>query len=226
MVTSIPAPNGQTVNLPAVCGTCGRVFPSGFTIAGGGSYHLSNNQAGPCPGCGGMGRIPDGVIDLNQPDVVAALRAMADLGSIHNLRRMIGLLPRLTTDELFAVRQTLTSGAAGRSEEQVVQDVQRAAPRLATAADLIRNRDNRMELAIWLTLIAAIIPIVIALKANHQEVTPPRQDQIIQVIVPTPSAIPATPSQTKRHRTGRNEPCPCGSGMKFKRCHDSPTARP
>jgi hypothetical protein len=226
MVTSTPAPSGQTVNVPAVCGTCGRIFPSGFTIAGGGSYHLSNNQAGPCPGCGGMGRIPDGVIDLNRPDVVAALQAMAELGSIHNLRRMIGLLSASSKDELLAVRQALTSGAAGRSEDQVVQDVQRAAPGLANAAGLIRNRDNRMELAVWLTLIAAIISIVIALKANHQEVTPPRQDQIIQVIVPTPSGIPATPNQAKRHRPGRNERCPCGSGMKFKRCHGSPTARP
>jgi hypothetical protein len=24
-------------------------------------------------------------------------------------------------------------------------------------------------------------------------------------------------------RTGRNEPCPCGSGRKFKRCHGGPT---
>jgi preprotein translocase subunit SecA len=22
-----------------------------------------------------------------------------------------------------------------------------------------------------------------------------------------------------RHKVGRNEPCPCGSGLKYKRCH-------
>lgn len=26
-----------------------------------------------------------------------------------------------------------------------------------------------------------------------------------------------------KHKVGRNEPCPCGSGLKFKRCHDDPT---
>ena len=25
-----------------------------------------------------------------------------------------------------------------------------------------------------------------------------------------------------RATTGRNEPCPCGSGLKFKRCHQEP----
>jgi len=27
-----------------------------------------------------------------------------------------------------------------------------------------------------------------------------------------------TPLQTSRAKVGRNEPCPCGSGKKFKRC--------
>jgi uncharacterized protein YecA (UPF0149 family) len=80
-----------------------------------------------------------------------------------------------------------------------------------------------MELATWLTLLVAIMSIVIAVKANHHEITPPRQEQIVQIIVP---ATPTTPVQAGRHRPGRNERCPCGSGMKFKRCHGSPTARP
>jgi uncharacterized protein YecA (UPF0149 family) len=35
-----------------------------------------------------------------------------------------------------------------------------------------------------------------------------------------PMNIPPTPSQMKRRppRIGRNEPCPCGSGIKFKKC--------
>jgi len=30
--------------------------------------------------------------------------------------------------------------------------------------------------------------------------------------------IPPTTEQQRRGRVGRNEPCPCGSGKKFKRC--------
>lgn len=31
-------------------------------------------------------------------------------------------------------------------------------------------------------------------------------------------AIPPTPRQLKKMRVGRNDPCPCGSGIKFKKC--------
>ena len=132
-----------------------------------------------------------------------------------------------STDELIAIKQALTSSIAEISEVQAVHDLEQAAPRLAGVARLIRNRDSRIELAIWLTLLAAVIvPILIAIKANHNEITPQRQDQIIQVIVPPPTAIPATPSPAGRHEPGRNEQCPCGSGRKYKHCHGSPTARP
>lgn len=30
---------------------------------------------------------------------------------------------------------------------------------------------------------------------------------------------PPTQKQLTRKRIGRNDPCPCGSGKKFKRCH-------
>lgn len=30
--------------------------------------------------------------------------------------------------------------------------------------------------------------------------------------------IPPTPEQQRRGRVSRNDPCPCGSGKKFKRC--------
>jgi len=34
-----------------------------------------------------------------------------------------------------------------------------------------------------------------------------------------PMKIAPTLIQTKAGRVGRNDPCPCGSGKKFKRCH-------
>lgn len=30
--------------------------------------------------------------------------------------------------------------------------------------------------------------------------------------------VPPTPRQLAKRRVGRNDPCPCGSGKKFKRC--------
>jgi preprotein translocase subunit SecA len=34
-----------------------------------------------------------------------------------------------------------------------------------------------------------------------------------------PEAAPATPFVRGERKVGRNEPCPCGSGRKFKHCH-------
>lgn len=31
--------------------------------------------------------------------------------------------------------------------------------------------------------------------------------------------VEPTAQQLKRMRVGRNDPCPCGSGKKFKKCH-------
>jgi preprotein translocase subunit SecA len=39
----------------------------------------------------------------------------------------------------------------------------------------------------------------------------------------------AAPSQPQRQgvkKVGRNQPCPCGSGKKYKLCHGAPTPRP
>lgn len=40
-----------------------------------------------------------------------------------------------------------------------------------------------------------------------------------------PMILPPTPRQLRRMRVGRNEPCPCGSGRKFKQCCYSPRRR-
>lgn len=44
-------------------------------------------------------------------------------------------------------------------------------------------------------------------------------DEVISA--PTPPA-----PQAGLGSVGRNDPCPCGSGLKFKRCHGSPTGGP
>jgi preprotein translocase subunit SecA len=33
------------------------------------------------------------------------------------------------------------------------------------------------------------------------------------------AARPAGPANREAHKVGRNDPCPCGSGKKYKRCH-------
>ena len=47
--------------LPAICDSCGALFPSGFVLEGAASGMVSGVKAGPCPRCGGDGTIPDGL---------------------------------------------------------------------------------------------------------------------------------------------------------------------
>ena len=56
-----------------------------------------------------------------------------------------------------------------------------------------------------------------ALKASHDQ-----QEQAAN----TPVGRPAAPATVRRQqpKVGRNDPCPCGSGKKYKKCHGRPSA--
>lgn len=62
--TPTPRPAGPT--LPAVCTQCGTAFevPLPFGLDEGGSILATGNWAGPCPVCGGVGRIPNGLYEF------------------------------------------------------------------------------------------------------------------------------------------------------------------
>lgn len=49
------------VSIPAVCDNCGRMFPSGLGMSGNARVFVYGSKSGPCPYCGSMGSIPDGL---------------------------------------------------------------------------------------------------------------------------------------------------------------------
>jgi len=49
-------------------------------------------------------------------------------------------------------------------------------------------------------------------KAAHESEIKKRLDEFKEM------AIPPTPRQKMKMKVGRNDPCPCGSGLKFKKC--------
>ena len=51
-------------DLPAFCESCGVAFPSGYFFEDVTGLTLSGAQSGPCPNCGGMGTVPDGVYNV------------------------------------------------------------------------------------------------------------------------------------------------------------------
>lgn len=51
-------------NLPAICDNCSNVFPSGFSGGSGVTMITLNSKSGPCPYCGGMGSVPNGIYQI------------------------------------------------------------------------------------------------------------------------------------------------------------------
>jgi preprotein translocase subunit SecA len=65
----------------------------------------------------------------------------------------------------------------------------------------------------------------------HFAGAPRTEQQQQQARVTTSSAKTVQQLQQKQvqrsgDKIGRNEPCPCGSGKKYKRCHGAPGAEP
>jgi hypothetical protein len=46
-----------------------------------------------------------------------------------------------------------------------------------------------------------------------------RRDELRRMELRLRSPAPSQPSTSPSRSVGRNEPCPCGSGVKYKRCH-------
>ena len=65
-------------------------------------------------------------------------------------------------------------------------------------------------------------PVELTLTLDHEDIRELEQIRGARDIAGAGSAVdPALPSleRTFGHGVGRNDPCPCGSGKKFKRCH-------
>jgi preprotein translocase subunit SecA len=62
-----------------------------------------------------------------------------------------------------------------------------------------------------------------ALQAQHAQaqslVAPEEPEQAAGPVARQPTAAPQAPFVRGDRKVGRNEPCPCGSGKKYKHCH-------
>jgi|SRR5713101_7355493 len=196
--------------LPAICERCSTVFSSGFAI--GDSTHITmvGNRAGPCPSCGGWGRIPDGVYDI-----------------VGETIRVLATSPQST--EAWARLASVLEQARKRREDAaaVATSIEKNAPEFKALSDVV-GRLRGVRLKDWIVIALAIIAIMQGLGAAESAARQEAKiDQIynqllkgehaVQAPVPSPR-LSASPPPSARH-IGRNDPCWCGSGLKFKRCH-------
>ena len=185
--------------LPAFCDTCGTVFGSGFVADNAMNITLSGNRAGPCPKCGGMGHIPDGVFNFigNTIEILKApARTFAELTHLAEILREAQEKSQ-TKDELSA-----------RIEKEL--------PSLASLSKLLP--ENRAELYGFLAVVLAAIQLFTqSPQTPATSITINTTQVITQVLAPQPAPLASARSKTAP-KVGRNEPCRCGSGKKYKKC--------
>ena len=184
-------------SVPAFCDTCSTVFNSGIIVENSTNISFAGNRSGPCPNCGGMGHVPDGVFNFigNTIEILSA--------------------PERTISELTRLAQILREAKANsETKEQVATRIEKEIPALSKLAKLLP--ENRAELYGFLAL------VLTAAQFFTSPSQPPitiNVGQVIQMsIVETPiSSVPERPLAGAK-KPGRNDPCTCGSGAKYKKC--------
>lgn len=183
-------------SVPAFCDTCGTVFNSGIFVENSTNISFAGNRSGPCPNCGGMGHIPDGVFNFigNTIEILSA--------------------PERTIAELTQLARILAEAKAkSETREQVASRIEKEVPSLSKLAKLLP--ENRSELYGFLAVVLAAVQLFTQTPATSSSTTINVTQVIQQVIAEPPVAKTATATSKK---IGRNESCPCGSGAKYKRC--------
>jgi len=170
--------------------------------------NINNFEVGPCPHCGGTGHIPDGVYDVT----AEGIRVVATSAN--------------SADSLAKLRQLLEEAHSKHlSAEETAAAIEREVPEFRPLAQLAR-RLKGVPFLTWVALLMAAVSIIQAEIADrHIAEIEGKVDQIYQHVVAEaarpgrgPSSVASAP-RSEAPRVGRNDPCPCGSGKKYKRCH-------
>jgi SEC-C motif len=190
-------------DVPAFCDSCGTAFRSGL-VANDSSFSVSNFVSGPCPNCGSMGHVPDGLYRI-AGDTIQILA---------NSQRSVSHLQQIAE----ILRNAKQHGA---SPADIASTVKNELPELASLADTVPR--TRAELYAFVSIILSIITILIAALNRNESPRIEIQNVMNGVIEQrqgeSPSAAPKRSPVVRTNKVGRNDPCPCGSGKKYKKCH-------
>ncbi|GGQ04891.1 SEC-C metal-binding domain-containing protein [Shewanella litoralis] len=187
--------------MPAFCDNCGAVFGSGFVFESCRNVTLSGTQAGPCPNCGGIGHVPDGVYDITG-NAIKLLQ-----GSIKTIEQ----LQQLSAVLVEAQKKNL-------SKEQVQTNIQEAVPELTGFASVLPQ--TRSELYGFIGIILAAIGLLITAYGTFKDEPVPEKEieHIIERSIEKSIQKLAPPKPPAPKKQKRNDPCACGSGVKYKKC--------
>lgn len=144
----------MAINLPAFCDNqeCSAIFPSDFVVDNAMHITLAGNKSGPCPRCGSMGSIFDGVFNFvdNAIEIISA--------------------PQYTIDELNKLSKIITEAIKNReSAQNIVDKINKEAPSFIRLGKIILSVGGGVLLI--LQIINCIIDIKKSLQYSASPVT-------------------------------------------------------
>jgi hypothetical protein len=175
------------------------VFNSGIFVENATLTTFVGNRCGPCPNCGGMGHIPDGVFNFigNTIEILSA--------------------PERTNAELKRLAEIIREARAKvETREQVASRIERELPSFSFITNLLP--ENKVELYGFLSLALTALASFTSLSATPHVTTVTVNQVINQAIVERPNTMTMPETTIPVKKPGRNEACPCGSGKKYKKC--------
>jgi hypothetical protein len=180
-----------------VCGKCNTFFPSGINVISE-SARFSGNISGPCPKCGGMGQVPDGLFRLTS-ETIQILTA-----------------PHSTMYELERLRLLLESAKLSHvTRSEIVKQIESEVPVFDSLKNLLPQ--NRADLYAFLAVVLAVIQLMVQQLSTPQSPIQVTNTQVFNVLIEKERASPL-PKQHVSSKVGRNDACPCQSGKKYEKC--------
>jgi hypothetical protein len=193
------------IHVPAFCDNCGNVFPSGMVFENVIGVTMSGNKS-QCPRCGFLARIPDGVFNFYQ-NAIEVLNA-----------------PETTKRDLQIFRQIIQNASTVQKPVQEVQEeIQKKVPKLSFLAKFLPK--DATELIAYLAIIGQLFGGAggsdSSPNVNNNPTIINQNFNVEQTYNQLPQALEVHKNsyETPHRKIGRNEPCPCNSGKKFKHCH-------
>lgn len=216
--------------LPAVCTDCDVIYPSPLH-ADRPDGDIDFAVPAPCPDCGSGGRVPAEVL-RRLTGIVELLRGLdVESGELGEALEEAAAICREADDR-----------------EEAVPEVLRSVPRLGRLAGLLPG-ETPAQMAVFTRVVRALAEEVVAEAADGRGEEPtevaegagegtgapedsPDPEPALEVAsralarlydrdVPVAAGPPEEEERARRRlrETGRNDPCPCDSGEKYKACH-------
>ena len=150
------------MRVPAVCNSCDTIFPSGIEATNSTNIGFEGCGAGPCPKCGGMGHIPDGLYNF--------------------IGNTIELLsgPTRTVAELQRLAEILKQARAeGASPEQISKKIEEEVPEISSIKDMLPK--TRSEIVPFIGVAIAAIQLILG-QAQCPDRSKVEVSQVVNVI--------------------------------------------